>query len=193
MKTLFATIAVAATMLTGGLAQAATQSAFERVTNDGVFTLTAAQQAAFGTTDSHIGFLRARASAGGTIAAGTTFDAGDVTARCTAGCSMVGAILNGDNASLTYSGGYLDALGTTTVNTGSSQFITAVAFLFSGPANVAFVGTAGTTATFNAASTRGDLDFEVAPVPLPAAAWLLAAGIGGLAAAKRRKAARAAA
>lgn len=46
----------------------------------------------------------------------------------------------------------------------------------------------GDTYAFNS-SGRGDINVDVSAVPLPAAGWLLLASIGGLAAAKRRRAA----
>ena len=91
---------------------------------------------------------------------------------------------HGDGAiccGLSYTGVAFDALGTTTFLSGYMgadrlDFDPGIYLLFNASSgNIVFSG----KSTFNGGQTRGGFD-GLAPMPLPAAAWLLIAGIGGL-------------
>lgn len=191
MFTIFRGIALSAALLIGSLAHAASITQFDRTTNDGVFTLSDGQKAFLGTTSDFIGFLRPRAANGDTFNAGDTFDVSTLTNTLTGGAGLVEKFLNGTNGGLTYTGNAFDDLGTTTVGDDADYF-RGVAFLFSAGGDIVFTGAVSGTSTFNAGQTRGPAGDRVpeatAPVPLPAAAWMLIAGVGGLAYAGRRRA-----
>ncbi len=186
MLGLLRTLSISAFALVALQSAASAATVFERVTNDGVFALSAAQQAQLGTTSTYVGFLRGRSNNGGSSPEGTTFNVSDIAALCGAQCGTGTTFRNGDAPGLSYTGGFLAALGPTTVAVGGNSFLRAVAIFFDG-STITFRGTASTTATFNGSQSRATLP-DLAPVPLPAAGWLLLAGLGGLVVAKRRKA-----
>ncbi|ABG31053.1 VPLPA-CTERM sorting domain-containing protein [Roseobacter denitrificans] len=185
MRNLVRSFIVAGLVVLGSSASAATINQFNKTTNDGVYTLTAAQATALGDASAtRIGFFRVREGSGTVFNAGDTFDQTTMANSVTSGAGNIIAFLNGRNSSLTYTGGTLEALGTTTVGS-SNSYYEGVAFLFSGTGNIVFRG----SSTFNAGQTRGAFDGVGIPaaVPLPAAAWMLIAGLGGLAAFGRRR------
>ncbi|MDW4500376.1 VPLPA-CTERM sorting domain-containing protein [Sulfitobacter sp. D35] len=166
-----------------GAASAATITQFNKTTNDGVYNLSAAQAAYLGDASAtHIGFFRVREGNGTVLNAGDTFNVATMNNSVTSGAGSILAFLNGRNADLGYTGDFFDALGETTLGAATS-FYEGVAFLFSGNGNIVFRG----SSTFNAGQTRGALDLDVPAVPLPAAGWLLVAGLGGLGLMKRRR------
>jgi len=182
MRKLLATIAVVAGLATS--ANAAYLSSFSDSTNDGVFTLTTQQATQLGNASAdRIGILRIADGL-----AGDTFDQNTILNSTLDDAAILG-ILNGSASSLSYTGVEFDELGTTTLLADFTiptrfDFVPGVYFLFnSASGNIVFNG----TSTFNPADNRGA--FELAPVPLPAAAWMLIAGLGGLFAFGRRRAA----
>ena len=185
MRKALTALAVAAGMIAATSVSAATVTQFDKTTNDGVFSLSQAQADFLGFSDAkYIGFVRVRNnSAGTTFGAGDTFDATTMGNTVTSGGGSILAFLNGNNADLTYTGGYLDPLGLTTLGPQNSYF-RGVAFLFGeGVGNIVFLG----SSTFNQDRNNGEFDLEVSAVPLPAAAWMLIAGLGGLVAVSRRR------
>lgn len=185
MRRILTALATAAALCAGTMASAATITQFNKATPDGVFTLSQAQADHLGHSDARfIGFYRIREGNGTTFDAGDTFNVTSLFNSVTGNAGSILAFLNGRNPGLTYTGGYLDPLGETTVGAADS-YASGVAFLFGeGSGNIVFRG----SGTFNAGHTRGEFDFEVpTAVPLPAAAWMLIAGLGGLAAVARRK------
>jgi hypothetical protein len=182
---LAASAAIAMAMGAATVASAATITQFNKTTPDGVFTLSQAQADYLGQSDAKfIGFYRVREGNGTSFDAGDTFNVATMFNSVTSNASKILAFLNGENPGLSYTGGYLDPLGETTVGDANS-YTAGVAFLFGDNAgNIVFRG----TGTYNGGQSRGDFDFVVpSAVPLPAAAWMLIAGLGGLAAFARRK------
>jgi hypothetical protein len=187
LRSLAATAAICVSMGAATVASAATINQFNKTTNDGVFTLSQAQADFLGYSDARfIGFYRVREGNGTTFNDGDTFNVTTMFNSVTSNASKILAFLNGENPGLTYTGGYLDPLGQTTVGEDNS-YTAGVAFLFGENAgNIVFRG----SSTYNGGQSRGDFDLVVpSAVPLPAAAWMLIAGLGGLAAFARRKAA----
>jgi hypothetical protein len=187
LRSLAAIAAICVAMGAATVASAATITQFNKTTPDGVFTLSQAQADHLGQSEARfIGFYRIREGNGTVFDAGDTFDVTTMFNSVTSNASKILAFLNGENPGLAYTGGYLDPLGSTTVGEANS-YTAGVAFLFGeGAGNIVFRG----SGTYNAGQTRGEFDFEVpSAVPLPAAAWMLIAGLGGLAAFARRKAA----
>jgi len=191
LRSLAATAAICVAMGAATVASAATITQFNKTTPDGVFTLSQAQADYLGYSDARfIGFYRVREGSGTTFDAGDTFNVTTMFNSVTSNASKILAFLNGKNPGLTYTGGYLDILGETTIgeaNSYNSGFKEGVAFLFGKDAgNIVFRG----SGTFNGGQSRGDFDLVVpSAVPLPAAAWMLIAGLGVLAALARRKSA----
>ena len=178
---------IAGVLLATG-AHAATISQFGRTTNDGVWSLSAAQASALGVSGAtKIGAFRVRSGNGVTWAAGDTFDASAVAATITSGAGNVFGFFNGEgDGLLDYTGDILAPLGLTTFlasSTTDGNLFRGVFFAFNNQV------TFRNSATFNEVS-QGDFPFDVTPVPVPAALPLLLAGLGGLAfVARRRKAA----
>jgi hypothetical protein len=161
-------------------ASAATISSFARGVNDGVFTLTQAQKDFFGVAGAeYLAFWRPRLAGSTTATLGDTFNATTVLNSVT-GDSAILAILNGDNAALGYSGGYLEPLGTTTILAAQNSYVRGVAFLLGSTGTVLFAG--GNITGGSGPQQRGTLDFvpPITPVPLPAAGWMLIVGLCGL-------------
>lgn len=186
MKTRILTFIAGLLLATG--AHAATITQFGRTTNDGVWSLTAAQATALGVPGAtKIGAFRVRSGNGVSWLAGDTFDASSVAATITAGAGNVFGYFNFDGSSLLeYTGNLLAPLGLTTFLADSSvngNLRAGVLFAFKDA--VVFRG----SSTFNEV-TLGEFPLDVTPVPVPAALPLLLAGLGGLAfVARRRKAA----
>jgi hypothetical protein len=174
-------------------ASAAYISSFGRTTNDGVFTLTAAQAAFLGTpTADRIGFFRVRA--GGTPSvtwsAGDYFDSASVLATVTSNGGAILGLFNGlGDGQLTYASGGLYSPFTSatfnSANTADGELFRAIAFTFnSASGNIVFRG----SATFSPATVVGPSDVPTAPpVPLPGAAWLLVSGLAGIGMLGRRR------
>ncbi|WP_209424876.1 VPLPA-CTERM sorting domain-containing protein [Pararhodobacter sp. SW119] len=179
-------IVVAGAMALSGAANASTYIAqFATVTNAGVFTLTAEQANLLGApTADRIGQIRIRSGA-----AGDTFDADSIFASVTSNGGAILGLRNGSASALSYSGDEFEALGLTTLlqdfnNDDRFDFDPGVYLLFnSSSSNIVFAG----SATFGGSQTRGEFT-ALAPIPLPAAGWLLLAAFGGLGVAARRKA-----
>ena len=172
--------AIATCLVLAGPTSAATISSFARGVNDGVFKLTASQKAFFGVPGAeYLAFWRPRLAGSTTAAIGGTFNATSVLNSVT-GDSAILAILNGENAALGYTGGYLKPLATTTILASQNHYFRGVAFLMGSTGTVSFVG--GNITAGSGDQLRGTLDFvpPVSSVPLPAAGWMLIAGIGGL-------------
>ncbi len=168
-----------------GAAGAAHIGAFYKTTNDGVYDLSSAEALALGYAGAkYIGYFRVREGNGVTFGMGDSFDTHTIL-NSTQDDSKIIALLNGTNAGLGYAGGILQALGKTTIASDASSFYEGVAFLFSTTSNIVFSG----TSTFNASQSRGALPYDVAPasVPLPAALPMLAAAIGAIGLASRRR------
>jgi hypothetical protein len=181
-------LAVVAGLVFATGAHAATITQFGRTTNDGVWSLSAAQASALGVAGAtKIGAFRVRAGNGVTWSAGDTFSSAAVANTITSGAGNVRGYFNGfgDNQ-LTFTGGFLSALGVTTFRSASTvdgDLYRAVFFAFNG--TVVFRN----SSTFNPVN-QGAFPYEVTAVPVPAALPLLLAGLGGLAlVARRRKAA----
>ncbi|WP_025898962.1 hypothetical protein [Sneathiella glossodoripedis] len=173
--------AAALFMLTS-VSNAAYVSSFNKHTNDGVYTLNQAQKDFFGVSGAeYIGFLRVRSGNGVSWNAGDYFDQTSVL-NSTGSDSKILALLNGlgDPANVTYTGNNLETLGSTTLVNSSadvSGIYEGIAFLFgSTVGDIVFNG----TATFNQGQTRGEWDYQVSVVPLPAALPLYAAGVAVL-------------
>ena len=172
-------------------ADAASISMFTNTGNNGVYSLNDWQRSYFGTPNAdYIAFVRIRAPANTNFARGDTFDA---TAAANSVVSNGAAILgyvNGLHRRLNYTGNAYDPLGVTTITRNRANFRQAFAFLFS--ANAGTITLQGNT-RFRAAQSRGLLNFQPPPVPLPAALPLLGCALGalGAGAAWRRKARRA--
>lgn len=157
-------------------ASAAYIPVFNKTTNDGVFTLSAAQAAYLGTpTADRLGFFRVRQGSGTVLNAGDTFDAASITASIAGGAGNVLGIFNGIGpaSNITYGGPSYDPLGLTTLVTGNDVY-RGVAFAFSSlGGNIVFKG----TSTFNGGQTQGP---SPSPVPIPGAIWLFGAALAGL-------------
>ncbi|MEL6197164.1 MAG: hypothetical protein AAFT19_04895, partial [Pseudomonadota bacterium] len=158
---------------------------FQRTTNDGVYSLSAAQAEAIGVVGAtKLALLRVRPSRGVTWEAGDYFDAASIENTIRGSGANVFGILNGPLAPgfvpqatngdvLLYEGDLWEALGTTIFqqDSGSSpSLVAAVAVAFTG------------TLTVNGVSTFNPVTLGAAPisaaaglaaVPLPAAGWLL--------------------
>ncbi len=159
-------------------ASAAFISSFSRTTNDGVFTLSAAQASYLGVpTADRLGFVRIRSGGTPSVSwsAGDTFDATSIMAFVTSNAANILGLFNGvgDPALIAYTGSAFDPLGTTTLLT-SGDVSRGVAFAFSSTGgNVVFKG----TTTFSGAQTQGP---SMSPVPLPGTVWLFGTAIAGL-------------
>ncbi|MEM6441663.1 MAG: VPLPA-CTERM sorting domain-containing protein [Pseudomonadota bacterium] len=171
---------------------------FHKFANDGVYTLDAGQAEAFGAPEAdRIGFLRLRTT-GVNWSPGDWFDAASILASTRDDARLLG-LLHGPAGPdvVEHAGAPFDPLGAATFAT-ERDVRDAVAFVFDGAAGrIVFTGR-GTT-TFDGGQTRGayaglmpyvptlPVDGRVGPldaaadVPLPAAAWLLLAGVAGLA------------
>jgi len=167
---------------------AAPITSFSSITNAGVFTLSAEQSGLLGEpTADRIGLLRI--TEGST---GDTFDSDSIFASVTSNSGAIIGLLNGSAVGLSYTGNTFDSLGETTLLqdftiTDRFDFDPGIYMLFnSDSGNIVFAG----SSTFNGGQTRGDFE-GLAPIPLPAAGWLLLTAFGGLglAARRRRKAA----
>jgi hypothetical protein len=186
MKSLFASAVLALSMLAAS-ANAAVISQFSRTTNDGVFTLSAAQAAFLGVpTADRLGFFRVRSGGSPNVSwsAGDTFDATSVMNSVQSNGAAILGIFNGANAGLVYTGSAWSALGTTTFVSDSASngsLFRAVAFAFnSASGNIVFRG----STTFNGDQTRGA---SPSPIPVPAALPLMLLALGGLGLVARRR------
>jgi hypothetical protein len=181
-------LAIVAGLVLATGAQAATITQFGRTTNDGVWSLSAAQATALGVSGAtKMGAFRVRSGNGVTWAMGDTFGVSALNASIISGAGNVYGYFNGfGDDLLDYTGGFLAPLGVTTFLASSStdgDLYRGVFFAFTG--NVVFRG----TSSFNPVN-QGAFPYEIAPIPVPAALPLLLAGLGGLALmARRRKAA----
>lgn len=175
-------------------AQAATISSFNRTTNDGVWSLTAAQANALGVSGAtKIGAFRVRSGGSPSVTwqAGDSFNAATLTASITSGSGNVFGFFNGEaTTALDYTGGFLASLGVTRFlfpSGANASYFRSVYFAFND--TVVFGG----SSTFSVVN-RGAFPHTITPVPVPAAMPLMLAGMGLFAAAAlRRKRATAAA
>jgi hypothetical protein len=189
----------AAAFVTIGLiassASAATVASFSRTNNDGVFSITASQAAQLGVDGAtKVGLFRVRAGNGVSWNAGDDFNAQTVLNTRIGGSGTIFGVLNGpvdqnfdgevdpNGLFLTYDGGLFETLGTTIFTNDSAttgSIFRAVAIAFDGA--LTFAG----SSQFDEVNCGALVLPE--PVPLPAAAWLLLAGVGGLAVAGRKR------
>ena len=179
---------------------------FFKFTNDGVYSLTPHQAETLGAPQAdRIGFLRLRTKDVDWME-GDWFDADSIFAS-TRDDARILSLVNGTAGpdKLDYVGAPYDPLGETAFTTEKDVY-RAVAFAFDSDAGRIVFSGRGTT-TFDGRQTRGafdglapapvvilpDLDDRVGPldpateVPLPAAAWMLLAGLGGLGALRLRR------
>ncbi len=173
---------------------------FNKSTNDGVYELTRDQAAALGHVDAaFIAFYRVREGAGTTFSLGDAFDETTLRNSVKSDGGGILAFLNGRAEGLDYQGAAFERLGRTVIASDASSFYEGVAFLFGVDAGAITFNKRGGTTTFSASQSRGGFVMPViereapqavttvAPVPVPAAFGLLAAGLGVLGAAGLRR------
>lgn len=143
------------------VAQAALIETVPRFTNDGVFTLTAAQAALLGTPGADkIGFLRVRSAAGSSFAAGSILELSSLGNISNGGAIL--AFFNGTNSDLSYTGGAFELFTKATVVNAADGFFRGLAFAFSSSSGNIVFSTGGATAAFNGGQTRGALTESLA-------------------------------
>lgn len=143
-------------------AEASLVTQFNKTTNDGVYTLSAADAIALGVPSAdRVGFFRVREGNGTTFEVGDTFNAASIMNSITSNAGAVLGLFNGTNGDLGYTGGTFAPLGTTVLGAADSYY-EGVMFAFANSSgNIVFRG----SSTFNGGQTRGDFPYSLTPVP----------------------------
>lgn len=157
-----------------------------RLTNDGVFTISAAQADKLGISGAtRVGAVGIRTPSRSGYDVGDMFNVSALLEGVIGGQSNIIGWLNGTNSNVSYTGAAFAPLGDTTItgfDRASDRKLFSVVYFGFANGDVTVRGT--NTFGFNAASA----DFStIVPIPLPAAGWLMLAGLGGLGVAARRR------
>jgi hypothetical protein len=181
------TLAVSAATALISSAAFAVPVTFDRGVNDGVFSLTSDQAAALGApTAEFIGFLGLRDTGIDNIPAGAIFDQTSIFSLISNDGNVLN-IVNGTNGNVDYASGLSgNTFTTATLTSNDNRLFRGVGLLFSGNQTFNFAGGNISSGSLRGALSNDALDV-LAPVPLPAAGWMLLAGVGTILAKRRRK------